>query len=465
MLCSLVVAAIAAQSVPLGPQEFGGAFVDPRGRRVASLGMSGSNTFVFQLNYIERRWKEEFIVVRPDPMAGHPTPYPVLALFHGYGETPQALLARTPLAAEAAARGWLVVIPTGAHVFNYGIDYAQDNIEDVVIPTGAHVFNYGIDYAQDNIEDAFEFVAQLAPLDLDRVYAIGFSMGGGAARTYAARHMDPTHLRVAAVVNHTGSTSLRGTYDADPATRPVFESPLMFGGAPSAGPFRYQRASSIDLRFGSLIDPETDMVRNLAHVPVIHVSATQDPLQYLVAQSFATHTRLLGWMGDSQWRTIPSNQHSWTTLGANILDDLAPLQLAPPGASGGPGVQVLADRDGRWHAFELQQARDKRFSTFTFAWDAGRARLELRDLSNIARLTFERDAALFGFPAGAALTLTLQARTAAPFQVKVRGFNSPPTMVERAGVPVSTWNYDAVERAVTLDEANAALGVTWRIGP
>ena len=232
MLGSLVVAAIAAQSVPLGPQEFGGAFVDPRGRRVASLGMSGSNTFVFQLNYIERRWKEEFIVVRPDPMAGHPTPYPVLALFHGYGETPQALLARTPLAAEAAARGWLVVIPTGAHVFNYGIDYAQDNIED-----------------------AFEFVAQLAPLDLDRVDAIGFSMGGGAALTYAARHMDPTHLRFAAVVNHTGSTSLRGTYDADPATRPVFESPLMFGGAPSAGPFRYQRASSIDLRFGSLIDP------------------------------------------------------------------------------------------------------------------------------------------------------------------------------------------------------------------
>ncbi len=442
MLCSLVAAAIAAQSVPLGPQDVGGAFVDPRGRRVASLGMSGPNTFVFQLNYVERRWKEEFIVVRPDPTVGHPTPYPVLTLFHGYGETPLALLARTPLAAQAAARGWLVVIPTGAHVFNYGIDYAQDNIED-----------------------AFEFVAQLAPLDLERVYAIGFSMGGGAALSYAARHMDPTHVRFAAVVNHTGSTSLRGTYDADPATRPVFESPLMFGAAPSAGPFRYQRSSSIDLRFGALIDPETDMVRNLAHVPVIHVSAAQDPVQYLIAQSLATHARLLGWAGDSQWRTVTSNQHSWATLGVDILDDLAPLQLAPPGTSGGAGIEVLADRDGRWHAFELQQARDKRFSTFTFAWDAGRARLELRDLSNIARLTFERDAALFGFPAGAALTLTVQARTAAPFQVKVRGFNSPPTTVERAGLPVSAWSYDAVEGAVTLDEANAALGVTWRIVP
>jgi len=442
MLCSLLAAALAAQTPPLGPSDVGGAFVDPRGRRVATLGMGGPNTFVFQLNYVERRWKEEFVVVRPDPTLGHPQPYPVLALFHGYGETPQAVLARTPLAAAAAARGWLVVIPTGAHVFNYGIDYAQDNIED-----------------------AFEFVAQLAPLDLQRVYAIGFSMGGGAALSYAARHMDPGHVRFAAVVNHTGSTSLRGTYDADGLTRPVFDSPLMFGGSPSTGPFRYQRSSAIDLRFGSLIDPETDMVRNLVHVPVIHVSATQDPLQYLIAQSWATHGQLIGRGGSSQWRTVPSNQHSWLTLDVGILDDLAALQLAPAGSSGGSLVPVLADRDGAWHHFELQQARDKRFSTFAFAWDAGRTLIELRDLSNVARIGFDRADPAFGFDTAQPLTVSLAARGAVPFRVSVRGFNSAPSVVERRGVPTLAWSYSASEGALTLDEADASGGVNWRIVP
>ena len=37
-------------------------------------------------------------------------------------------------------------------------------------------------------------------------------MGGGAALSYAARHRDPERGAFAAVVNHTGTISLRNTY-------------------------------------------------------------------------------------------------------------------------------------------------------------------------------------------------------------------------------------------------------------
>ena len=91
-------------------------------------------------------------------------PAPVLTLFHGYGEHLRDTVLRTDLVDEAMSRGWLVFAPLGAHEFNYGIDYAQDNIER-----------------------AFEFIGARLPLDLDRIYGVGFSMGGRGPRPATPR--------------------------------------------------------------------------------------------------------------------------------------------------------------------------------------------------------------------------------------------------------------------------------------
>ena len=37
------------------------------------------------------------------------------------------MVANSPLVCEAMARGFVVFIPLGAHKYNYGIDYAQNN--------------------------------------------------------------------------------------------------------------------------------------------------------------------------------------------------------------------------------------------------------------------------------------------------------------------------------------------------
>jgi len=425
----------------MGPADLGGAFHDPRRPPVVSLGMGGTNTFVYQLNLPHRRWKEEFVVVRPDPTLGFPTPYPVLTLFHGYGETPLAVTNTTPLAQAAASRGWLVVIPLGAHIYNYGIDYAQDNIEDV-----------------------FEAVQLLAPVDLDRIYAVGFSMGGGAAASYAARHLDPSHVRFAAVVNHTGSTSLRDTFNFNAGgIAALFQSPLMFGGTPSNAPFRYQRSSAIDLKPGNIVDPETDMVRNLVHVPVFHFSASNDPLQYLVTQSYQMHLRLQQWGGTSDWDTVASSSHAWTTLANTILDELEPLTLQAP-AEGAP-VHVLADRDGRWHHVQVRQARDKRLSPFTYQWSSGSNSLAFSDVENVSTLSVElTDPALRLNPLSS-LQVSVQTRTLEPLDIELGGFAAPPSGVSRDGSATTDWTWSSAAQTVTLHESFGVFGTTWVVAP
>jgi hypothetical protein len=115
----------------------------------------GARMLNVRLNLPTQAWQEEFILAIPSTVAW---PAPVLTLFHGYGEEPDDVVANSPLVGEAMARGFVVFIPLGAHKYNYGIDYAQRNIEL-----------------------AFEFLSARLPIDLDRIYAAGFSMGGGAS--------------------------------------------------------------------------------------------------------------------------------------------------------------------------------------------------------------------------------------------------------------------------------------------
>lgn len=419
--------------------DLGGAFTDAVSPPISTLGLGGLDTVTYQLNLPYRRWKEEFTVVRPAP--GAPMPYPVLTLFHGFGETPQALLNNTPLAAEAAARGWLVVIPTGAHVFNYGIDYAQDNIEDV-----------------------FEALATLGyVMDLDRIYAVGFSMGGGAAVSYAARHLDPQRVRFAAVVNHTGSTSLRDTHSAA-GLASFFENPLMFGGSPNAATFRYQRSSAIDLKPGNVIDPDTDMVRNLRHVPVIHWSANNDPLQYLVDQSRAMHLQLLQvWGGDSQWNVVQGSVHNWTTLATTILDTLATYTLQP--VTEDVPVPILADRSGRWHQFTLTQRRDKEFSPALISWSTVTNEVSLGDMENIARIEFEASSSVMRLDVNSPLTVQVGTRTLQSVEVVLAGYPTAPSSVSRNGIGLAAWSHDPVSGTVTLREHEGFTRPSWVVVP
>ena len=347
------------------------------------IGFDSTGSIVeYKINKVQgSKWSESFLVGMPRG-AKLSSPLPVLVLFHSFGRTPQEVLLETDYFSLAMQRGWIVVAPLGAHEVNYGIDFSQLNVEAA------------LELLVDSIAPSFG-----ASVDLNRFYAVGFSMGGGAAMSFAARHLDSSDdgLRFAGVVNHTGSTSLPHVHAYWSANCPgggcadtfLELKEWLFGGPPTGKKrlFRYRSASSIDLDYPLLtIEPNTDMVRNLVPVPVLHYYCTADLNTDLITQTKETHSHLLSLGGTST--LIPGNQlpgnglHDWQNLPeSQVLDWLAPLSYQAPADS--TLVSTLADRDGGWHGFEITQVTQKVFSPFKWRVSAGGNFIQILYVNNI----------------------------------------------------------------------------------
>ena len=389
-----------------------------------------------RLNLPTQTWQEEFILAIPSTVVW---PAPVLTLFHGYGEEPADVVLNSPLVGEAMGRGCIVFIPLGAHKYNYGIDYAQRNVEL-----------------------AFEFLSARLPIDLDRIYAAGFSMGGGAAASFAARHMDPHGIRIAGVVNHTGTNSLRATYQQSNDAG-LFSSPLMFGASPSQDPFAYQRSSTIDLDAlnGQLV-PAGEMASNLAHVPTRHWNADLDPNPYIVEQTEELHARLLFHGADTAQHTVQSNQHSWATLDAvAVMDWLGQQQAQVPVP--GEVVRTVADRDGRWNQLEVLQQRQGEFTPIVWSSQPANNMLYLIEMANVQTVGAHLDD--LALDAAARVRVVLQVTDTSTPDVVLLGFPHAPTDVLRRGVSTSAWTHDAQSGTVILHETAGAGWSDWTVVP
>jgi len=371
-----------------------------------------------RLNLPSQAWQEEFILAIPATVAW---PAPVLTLFHGYGEEPGDVVANSPLVGEAMARGFVVFIPLGAHKYNYGVDYAQRNIEL-----------------------AFEFLSARLPLDLDRIYAAGFSMGGGAAASFAARHQDPDGLQQS---NDTG----------------LFLSPLMFGASPSQDPFAYQRSSTIDLdALGGQLIPEGEMASNLSHVPTRHWNADFDPNPYIVEQTERLHDQMVFRGADSARHVVQSSAHSWSTLDAvAVMDWLAPhtAQLPAPGSVN----RAMVDRSGQWNQLEVAQAQPGAFTPVTWSSQPTGNMLYLIEMANAGSVRAHLDD--LALDRGSDVRVVLQITDASTPDVALTGFTAPPMNVLRRGVATSAWTYDALTGSVTLEERAGAGWSDWTIVP
>ena len=146
--------------------------LDGRSDRLPPTPGGAPGVYSISFNDTGTGWQESFLLAVPrNPL---PSP-PLLVMFHGYSTSENSCLTQTPLMKMAMERGWYVVAPLGAHQMNYGVPYSQANIEFVL-----------------------DWVLHTLPIDTDRIYGIGFSMGGGGVSSYAARHLDPDHARFAA---------------------------------------------------------------------------------------------------------------------------------------------------------------------------------------------------------------------------------------------------------------------------
>ncbi len=420
----------------LGEESFGALGGTPSSIRngVNSIKPVAPGIYKIKLGATGTNWEEEFLIGLPE---GQIRRAPMLVLFHGYGETPESLLESTNYFNSARSRGWYVVAPLGAHKYNFGIEYAQRNIEQ-----------------------ALNWVASVLPIDVERLYGVGFSMGGGGATSYAARHQDRYSGRFAAVVNHTGSTSLTHGY-ALSADTALFESELMFGGSPATHGFDYLRSSCFDLDpVTGTIDQETDMIRNLTSTPVRTFAALSDPLAYLVTQcdQFDSQLALRGGVGDSL--RSGDTVHDWNTMDEeSTLDWLGQYKLGMPTPF--QNHEILADRPGRWHGFSILTRDERQFTPFMYHVDPRNNRLYILGAKNLRSISV--NPTMIGLDRDRTMEFVFGSSDVDGTTLILRGVTHSPIDVERNERGSVQWMYDADLGRVLLAEPATAGVSSWRI--
>ena len=384
-------------------------------------------------------WQESFLLGVPsNPL----DPAPLLVSFHRYSASERDTFVNTNLFEEAMERGWYVLAPLGAHELNYGVPYAQENIRVVI-----------------------DWVSELARIDQERIYGIGFSMGGGCALNFAATNLDPDHAMFAAVVNHTGTVSIRDLWHRATDIS-VLEHPLMFNGSPYEQPFAYQRASTIELTPWSGVNQQTDLARNLGHVPVQTWCSTTDPLQHLVRQTRALLRHLMRFGADVNPNESRGNLHRWETLNEiEALDFLEAQRLELPTEG---THSLLATHDGRWLHFDIEQVQGGHFSSLRWHANQESNLLYLDGLANIKRLRVRTPDLELSTDETLRLVLGEQAGPRAGTEGTTRlvldGYEVAPRAVLREGRPAAyEWNPQRGE--LSLEESDAANLPLWVIIP
>jgi len=384
---------------------------------------------------------EDFIVYEPVPKPV--TPAPLLVAFHAFGVTQNDILVNTTFLQQCAARGWHMLAPLSA--------------------SGGHFMS---DPGQMNTAAAMDFVLAGFNVDTTRIYGVGFSMGGGMALNYAARHLDPAHGMLAAVVDHTGAVDLNETYRKDPASQFIFDFWYGDGSPGSANAAKMTRSSLIVYDdVAQQVDPNTDLARNLSYMPIQMVRAQNDPLVLLSEQ----HDRLYQHMM-SQGRVpgptfsstiLPGNVHKWATLDAkSACDWLSQYTLQMPSSG-----RTLAVKDGPHFYFYVDQQALDTLTSFTWNVDVQNNRLELSESKNLESLVADTLAA--GLSTTQPLVVVTSTGDNASDRISVRGFNAVPSAVLRDGQPAlyGAWTYSPAAKMVTLKELEGTQQHTWTVVP
>jgi poly(3-hydroxybutyrate) depolymerase len=381
-------------------------------------------------------YQEQFLIQPAAVAPGNVAP--LLVVFHGAGVSHYSGLLHTTFFQEARNRGWHVISPLGALQNNFGFLEGQINTRQ-----------------------ALAWTMPRFPIDPARVYAVGFSMGGGWELSQAARHLGSSEVHFAAILNHTGGVSLPHTYENDLGAQPFLES--RFGGTPQQEPFAYQRCSSIvlDTLTGN-VGADTDMIRNLAHVPIRNWMADMDPLTYLTQQMTALHGHEQGMNATEMLTVVPAAVHSWSTLDETITCDwLATHTLTPlPPAT---YQEALIDQDGSYFDFALLQDAPGAFSRFEWKFDlqASGNRLTIHDTANLKEAAI--DATDLGLAYSGTLELELQVADTTPDRIVLQNVPVAPLTVTRDLLPISFTHDPLTHEVVIIEPGTDATAHLWKV--
>lgn len=411
-----------------------------------------------QLGLLHPQGLETFGLFRPGQVpTSLPAERPLLVLFHSFaGDGDIELEVWTEFSEQADARHWYILAPD----------------QDVPLlgfsPTGSTLRRktYGNDDAQERLALSLRWVLNHYPIDRTRIYAVGFSMGGGDAVSYAAQHLNPAQGAFAAVATNAGTLCLTEEYWRNLGSaelRPAIERAVGGGSGPGASNiFDFERFSSILYEYpafgGGVLDlGRRHPVQNLAWTPLQAWIDTRDPSAHL--RDFVDDLGVLlgapqpGGRFERHEVTGTGDPHRWDTFDyTTVCDTFAGQQLVVPEAA-----HLTVSRDARYWDLWLQRVDSRAFGEvrydFTGVGVPGATdRVQILDCHNMQRVRFD----------GGRLGLGM---TGSPYEIELAGNQNlevrlevenvpPPLIVLRNGVDVTQtpglWSHDAGTHQLTL---------------
>ena len=384
--------------------------------------------------------EELFILGIPDTAPTQDAP--MLVGFHASNASHGDLLVNTTFWEECKLRGWYFLSPLSRSPLPSDPDISFSNL-----------------ISQDNARAAMEWVVDRYPIDSDRIYAVGFSGGGGIATSIATRYLDPREPMFAALVDHTGTVDIADSYAVSGASGgTIFD--ILFGGSPTQVPFQYRRVSPIELDANHFWVPGGDhMATNLSYLSTDIWYANGDPIAHLVQQN----QQLFDWMngnggGPVSLNPIAGSQHTWDLLNeTSVCNWFAGKSLQLPLAG-----NLLMDRPARYLFFDLQQAAGNSFSRLTYNANPGANQLSMTGMENVLRMDIDTLGLGLSTASGQTLQLTVASVDTGGDLLRIMDVPSAPTSVLRNGVTATGWTYQSANNRLDLFEPNAGQQ-TWTI--
>ncbi len=339
-----------------------------------------------------------------DPDGPH---VPLVIAYHGYGNSANSVAVQSTIDEECNLRGWLYVAPTG--------------IDDKL---------FGAPISQMNTAAAVQWMIDHFHVDAERIYMVGFSLGGGISANFVARHRDPDGIMIAALGIVAGSYDWTASYTLGaPSLKVWLENSYNFNAPPTLAAFAYQRSSALHFTPGTYpalpgaLDSTLSMASNLGTTPTYVTWDLADTLAEVLAQQpeFVGLMSSLGGVVESHPITGTPVTHSWAVLDEPALFDFFEQHavVRTPAT-----FHALADGDVAVSWAGLQQSAPQAFSRVDGDATTAPATLCATGLDNLAQLTLHADRA--GLSGPGPVRVLAASVCATPTLLRFDGLGAPP---------------------------------------
>lgn len=397
-------------------------------------------------------------LILPPGLSGHPTATETFNI-----QLPLKKLGTTAQPGVIVGFHQFGVSQNAIHLGSFLPDFAAAYEMILIAPLGLSQINFGSTPSQESLQAVLAFVENYFPFDRDRIYGVGFSMGGLSAYANAISRQDPADYRFAGIATHMGTVDPIAEYNLTSSEVQGFlENDVHFGASPEADPYAWERVLAGRGTPELVIDPELAPIANLRDIR-LHISVNlNDPVNLLLNQAtaLASHVGAQGWGADLRIYSGPAD-HSWMQFDLDralrfiFTGGPAPIEPEAPGP-----IEIYADDVGIYRFTEVLEIEPSTVARYTISLGQdGSNSWTIPATRGVRRLAIDLDA-LPSLSEGQPMTLSHFASDGVPITLELRNFNQAPSLVLVNGLAPLAWSYVAGNQTLRIsptDDGSFAL--------